>query len=190
MWFPTLHAENHCSVVGKGRAGVGPGDPTTGDGLRIVGRDGNLLPQAKECIQIAKAHNGIVGSGHVSIEEIEVLVDYCVKLGVPVVINHPYFIVLGPESFFVSMARKGAWIEICGAVAMPVHPVATLDQLASLASSCGPEHCLLASDSGSVQLPIPHETVRSVGYNLVKCGISEEAVRMMTTVNPSRLLGW
>lgn len=190
MWFPTLHVENHCNVAGKGRAGVGPGDPASGTGIRILGADGDLLKEAKECIDVAQRHNGIAGSGHVSIEEIEVLVDYCVGIDVPVVINHPYFIVLGPESFFASMARKGAWIEVCGAITMPVYPAATLDQLVSLVSACGPERCLLASDSGSVQLPIPHETVRSIGFNFVKCDLSEAAVKMMTTTNPSRLLGW
>jgi hypothetical protein len=190
LWFPTLHAENHTKVVGKGRAGVGPGDPAAGSGIRILDAAGNLLPEAIECIEIAKAHDGIVGSGHVGMDEIEVLVDYCVSRDVPVVINHPYFIVLGPEEFFAAMARKGAWIEVCGAVVMPVHPVASLEQIASLIKACGAQRCVLASDGGSVQLPIPHEIVRSVSWNLIKHGVAVDDVVQMILDNPRRLMGW
>jgi hypothetical protein len=188
--FPTLHAENHTKVVGKGRAGVGPGDPSAGDGIRVIGARGELVPAARECIDIARQYQGFVHTGHVSNAEIEAIVDYCVAQKVPVVVTHPYFIVLGTEEFFAKMARKGAWIEVCGAVVMPVHPVATLDQMASLIRNCTPERCLLASDGGSVQLPIPHEIVRSFGWNLVKHGIAEEAVRLIAAENPRRLLNW
>jgi Family of unknown function (DUF6282) len=190
MWFPTLHAENHAKVVGKGRAAVGPGDPSAGEGISVLDGCGALLPAAQECIEVARRHGGIVGTGHVSTQEIEVIVDHCVARDVPVVINHPYFVVLGPEQFFAAMASKGAWIEVCGAVVMPVHPVATVEAIAALVRACTPERCLLASDGGSVQLPIPHEIVRSVGWNLVKHGIAEDAVRMMASKNPRRLLGW
>ena len=190
VWMPTLHADNHVKVVGKGRAAVGPGDPVAGEGLRVTDAKGELLPETRECIDLARSHRAVIGTGHVSLPEIEAVVDYCVAGGIPVLINHPYFVVQGPEDFFASMARKGAWIEVCGAVVMPVHPVATLEQLASLVRSCTPERCVLASDGGSVQLPIPHEIVRSVSWNLVKFGIPQDHVRAMTTTNPARLLGW
>ncbi len=188
--FPTLHAWNHANIVGKGRAGVGSGDPASGEGIKVIDARGELSVEARECIDIAARHRGYVQTGHVSNAEIEAIVDYCIARDVPVVVTHPYFIVLGPESFFAELARKGAWIEVCGAVVMPAHPVATLEQMVSLVQACTPERCVLASDGGSVQLPIPHEIVRSFGWNLVKHGVSEEAVQLMAADNPRRLLGW
>jgi hypothetical protein len=41
-----------------------------------------------------------------------------------------------------------------------------------------------------VQLPIPHEIVRSVSWNLIKHGIAVDDVVQMILGNPRRLMGW
>jgi len=188
VWFPTLHADYHASKYGKGSAGVGIADASNKKGIKVVNENGTLLLEAKECIDITGELNGIIGTGHVSPKEIEAIVDYCNAKGIPVIVNHPYFIIHQPIEFFASLAEKGSIIEVCAASLMPVHPEATLEKLVSLIHACTPQKCLLASDGGSIQSPAPQEMMRFVSYNLIKTGITEEDIKLMLIDNPARLL--
>ncbi len=82
------------------------------------------------------------------------------------------------------MARKYGWSQ----KAEPPRPEdvgMAFDQIRAL----GAEHCLLSTDFGTLELPLPVEGLREFIFCLLDLGMTEAEIRVMVQDNPARLLG-
>jgi hypothetical protein len=82
------------------------------------------------------------------------------------------------------MARKYGWSN----PSEPTHAEnigTAFDQIRAL----GAEHCLLSTDFGTLELPLPVEGLREFIFCLLDIGMTEAEIKVMVKDNPARLLG-
>ncbi|HJT86295.1 MAG TPA: DUF6282 family protein [Bryobacteraceae bacterium] len=182
VWMPTVDAENNVRFSKQKRPFVS------------VSRDGKLLPEVMEVLQILKQEDVALGTGHSSAEEDLLLAREARKMGLSkVVITHPLFAAIHmsvPQ--MKEAAQLGAYLEFC---ASPVLPTATAAERLDLADyirairAVGPEHAILSSDLGQPQNPVHTEGWKLYLNLLRKAGITPGEIDLMARRNPARLLG-
>lgn len=179
IWMPTRSARNHRRHHGQG------------GGLSVLDRDGGLTEETEAILRLVAAGGCILGTGHLSPEEVLALVPRAKKLGVArILITHPewsatYYPVdmqarlasLGGVYFercFVSMTHR------CGHT-----PFATIERAIA---DVGVASTVLSTDLGQPDTPPPVEGLRDYAERLRAAGYSPDDLRRMMCVNPAALL--
>ena len=181
VWMPTFSAK-----ADRQRRGLK-------GGISLLDAKGRLLPEVYPILETVKQHDMVLATGHLSTEESMVLVDEANNLGIHrVVVTHA-----SSMSFMTGMtvedmktfAAKGAFIEHCVQVMMPLTHRMAPSELADMLRTIGPEHCIVSTDFGQAYHPMPHEGLRMGIASLLQAGLEEVEVGIMVKDNPSRLLG-
>ncbi len=181
VWMPTISAR--ADHQRQGLEG----------GISLLDKRGRLVPEVFPILETIKRHDMTLGTGHISAEESMVLVDEAVNLGIHrIVVTHAstmaHWVGMTVEDM-KALAAKGAFIEHCVNIMMPlalsVKPSTFVDMLREI----GPEHCIISSDFGQAHHPMPSEGLRMGMATLLQSGLDEVEVGMLVKDNPSRLLG-
>ena len=181
VWMPTFSAE--ADRKRKGLEG----------GISLLNNQGRLLSEVYSILETIKEHDMVLATGHISTEESMVLVEEARNLGIHrIVVTHG-----STMSFWSGMtvedmkalAAKGAYIEHCVQVMMPLTYKLDPAQLVETLRSIGPERCIISSDFGQAYHPMPAEGLRMGVATLLQVGLEEVEAGMMVKDNPSRLLG-
>jgi hypothetical protein len=152
----------------------------------------------KEILDLVAAASVVFNTGHVSGAEAVRLVEEARSRGVEKI--------LCPASYFsIDEARAavaaGAVIEFsffvlshATAVGQTMidaerhrFPPVTLESVVEKIAAVGPASCVLSSDSGSYVLPPPVEAFREMIIMIQSGGFDDDAIRVMTATNPTRL---
>ncbi len=181
VWMPTSSAQ--ADRQHKGLSG----------GINLLDGQGKLVPEVYAILELVKAHDMVLATGHISTKECMVLVDEARNLGIRrVVVTH------GTTSAFwtgmtaedmKTLAGMGAYIEHCVHVMMPVTYRVPPEELVDTIRTIGAEHCIVSSDFGQDFHPMPAEGLRMGIATLLKAGLDEVEMGMLVKDNPSRLLG-
>ncbi|MFC2042093.1 DUF6282 family protein [Chloroflexota bacterium] len=178
VWMPTLTSANDMKKKGGG-------------GIVILDKEGRLLPVIGEILSIVKDYRMVLATGHVSVAESFALVDFARKEGLEkIVVTHPLLEWLGaPLSLEeqCQMAEKGAYIEHCFSVTMPMYRLDPM-KIVEAVRAVGAERCIISTDMGQDNNPAPAEGIRVAIATMLKCGLSEKEVELMVKINPARLL--
>jgi hypothetical protein len=191
IWFPTVSAENHIESHKDKEKKKGFPDtkekPLTEKALKIIDSDSRLLPQVSEiCKLIAKAAV-VLGTGHLSVPEIKLLIDEAKLQGVKrILVDHPEFTVNATIPEMVEFADKGAFIEHTCVIA--INDITT-EYLIEMIKAVGAERTIISSDLGQTTQVYPVEGLKKVMKNLLDAGINEDEVDLMFRKNPAVLLG-
>jgi predicted metal-dependent phosphotriesterase family hydrolase len=86
-------------------------------------------------------------------------------------------------------ADAGALIEFAYNGLIGAQPEATVEQYVAAARAIGPDRCVLSSDLGQANNPLPVDGMRAYIDLLVKRGFGAREIRRMTVENPASLLG-
>ena len=192
VWMPTVDAAHHARVYGstggydrqKGHVkSAGPGISTL--------QQGKLTPETHEVVRLVAEHRAILGTSHISPEEIKELVTEARKAGVEkILIQHPLFRVPNlPMEMIEELVSLGATLEIDYCGISPWWAAVKLEDLVHLIEVFGSEHCILVSDTGQTHNPMPCEALRLLAQNLHEKGIAEKDLYTMMVTNPKQLLG-
>jgi hypothetical protein len=193
VWMPTVDAANHAATFGstgaydKQRSTVArASDP----GIRIVDEAGALIPEVYEVLDLVAERNVILGTCHLSGEEIHTLVPAAFGRGVQkVLITHPFFKVPGFEIDDVkTLTALGAYAEFGYCTVSPMWGHAPLSRVVETIRQIGPERAVLMSDTGQRHNPMPAESLRVFAQSVFESGIAEDAVDRMIKQNPWDLL--
>jgi hypothetical protein len=163
-----------------------------------VEADAPLTDALKEIIDLAAAANVVFNTGHVTGPEAVRLVAEARSRGVEKI--------LCPASYFsIEQARaaaaSGAFLEFSFFVLSHAtsigqtmidserhrFPPVALESVIEKIQAVGPECCVLSSDSGSYVLPPPVEAFRELIVMVQSAGFEDQAMRLMTATNPTRL---
>jgi hypothetical protein len=193
VWMPTVDAANHAATFGstgaydKQRSTVARSGDT---GIRIVDESGGLLPEVFEVLDLVAERNVILGTCHLSREEIHTLVPAAFDRGVQkVLITHPYFKVPSFELEDVrTLTGLGAYAEFGYCTVSPMWGHAPLSKVVETIKAIGPERSILMSDAGQRHNPMPAESLRVFAQSVFESGISESAVDRMIKQNQWDLL--
>jgi len=170
-------------------------------------------PELREILQLIADHPGVyLNTGHVSNAEAVRLVDLAAEYGIKQVLVASSVTKNMTIEEQRQVAAKGAWLEHTLAAFTHTTPIpkthyyvereyASLDEgmsgdeyggvrtVAEHIRAVGAEHCIIGTDFGVYTLPTPVEGMRSFIACLLDLGISSEEIRLLTAVNPARLLG-
>jgi hypothetical protein len=177
IWMPTISSV----IDSKGKPGIS-----------LLDDEEKLLPAVVTILELIKAHDIVLGTGHVSLKEIYALTAEAMRLGTKITITHPMAtgfgckLTLEQQQELVSM---GAVIEHSFVTCMPVlggmNPKLMVDYIKVL----GAEHCILDTDMGQDANPSPPEAFRSMVGTMLQFGLSEEELERLVKKNPAELLG-
>ena len=178
IFMPTISAVNHL----RSRKKKG--------GISILDEDGSLVPAMKEILNLINEHNAILGTGHLSKREIEILVGAAKKQGLKkIVITHPELPLVNLSTKEQQhLSGKGVYFERCYASTFPLSGNVPLEQIARDIKEIGASSTLLTTDFGRADYPLPVKGLQTFVANLREFGIEEKEIELMTKENPRRLL--
>ncbi|MGQ9542546.1 MAG: DUF6282 family protein [Candidatus Bathyarchaeia archaeon] len=191
VWMPTINSvpfiDRSQSVPALAKA-----IPKGTLGIRVVDESGKVVPELIPIIELISKNNIALGTGHISKEEAKAVVGEARRAGVKkILLTHPTIDFLAySKDEMKDFVKAGVMIEhdyvICTRqVKDPVPP----RHLADMIRSLGPENCVMATDGGQEINPPPVEMFKQFIYEMLRNGIGREEIRVMTSENPSRILG-
>jgi hypothetical protein len=179
VWMPTFDAENQVRQSRESRPWVS------------VSRNGQLLVEVLEVLDVIASHKLVLATGHSSAEECLLLIREARKRGIErILVTHA---TLDPIAMSAAQAREaatlGAYVEfVYNALIGPKKEV-VLQQYAEAIRAAGPDHCVLSSDLGQAGNPEPAEGLPAFFGGLQAQGFSPAEIDRMAKENPARLLG-
>jgi hypothetical protein len=189
IWMPTASAENHIETHKR----VHTDFPKTKEKLigeiplKIIDNNGNLLPQISQICSLIAEADIILGTGHLYLEEIKLLVDEAIKQGVKkILMQHPEFLINASIDDMIDFANKGVFIE--HSMVFYVKGTIEKEYLLEMIRKVGAERTVLGSDLGQMGNPSPMEGIRSCIKIMLEMGISDEEIDLMIRKNPAKLL--
>ena len=191
IWMPT-----YSSVVDSKKPREKREDPAHQDrqrvGISLVDESNNLLPQVLSILEIIKENDMVLGTGHISVQEIYAITARARQMGVKVTITHPLnsmfgsLLTMGQQK---ELAAMGAYIEHTFVTCMPFFGSMSPKVIAEHVKAVGEEHCILSTDFGQVLHPAPPEGFRMMVAYMLDFGLSEKELQVLIKENPSKLLG-
>ena len=181
VWMPTFSAKADRESKGLG------------GGIYLLDYDGRLVPEVFAILEVIKAHDMVLATGHISTAESMALVQEARSMGISrVVVTHgttmSYWTGMTVEDM-KALAGMGAFIEHCLHVMMPTTYRMDPKEMVQTVSAIGPEKCILSTDFGQDFHPMPAEGMRMGIATLLRAGMEEVEVGMLVKDNPARLLG-
>ena len=193
VWFPTVSSENEQHEVlaadpnGKvpvwvrfelelREAGVVP-EPVA------VVAGGALVDEARAVLEVIARHDLVLATGHLSRDEIFVLVDGAVEAGVGrIVVTHPEF----PSQRIgiddqVALAERGALLE--RAFTTPYTGKCSWEQVFAASRAVGAERTVWSTDLGQVFNPPVEDGLAIMADRFLEAGFDEDEVRTMAVEN-------
>jgi len=180
VWLPTIHARNHMEKSGK-KGGI------------LCLKDGEVVPELIEILKLIKKYNVILGTGHLSPEEIFIVVKKAKEFGIEkVVITHPEFWIVGMshEDQVKIVKEHNVYLERCYAQPMGggIYKSNLEDNL-RIIKKVGYKNIIVDTDGGQVENPNWEVAFNEYAAYLIKHGITENELEIMTVKNAGKLLG-
>lgn len=176
VWLPNLDANHHRRVVGQGE----------GQGIDMIDENDNVVPKAKEILELVAETDMVLGIGHQSTRERLMVVREAVKIGVQrIEINHVHAPMswLTPEQCKM-FADLGAYIGI-----YYMDPsYYTWDDIMGVYQAVGPERIVLATDCGHISTSYPLDGMRKLILGFLYHDVPDEHVKLMCQTNAYGLL--
>jgi len=179
VWFPTYDAENQVKYSKENRPYVS------------VVRNGKLVPEALQVIALAAQHHLTLETGHSSAEEGLMIVREAHARGVEhIVVTHA---TLMPVHMSVAQMREaaslGAYIEFVYNGVFGRSKEYAMKDYADAIRQVGAKSCILASDMGQPGNPLHPDALEAFFKGLLREGIPQADIDLMSKTNPARALG-
>ncbi len=155
----------------------------------VLDADGAPLPELLEVLGVIARHDLVLATGHLSRDEIFVVVDAAVQAGVgTIVVTHPEFPSqrVGPEDQ-QALAERGALMERAFTTAYTGK--CTWEQFFVATRAVGARHTVWGTDLGQVFNPPVEDGLAIMADRFLEAGFSEEEVGIMAVENTRRLAG-
>jgi hypothetical protein len=188
IWMPTFSSANSINKMRE------QGLPLKGEGFSILDKKGKLVAEIEPILSLIQKKNLVLATGHISPQEIFVLVKEAQRIGInKIVITHPTDKEFMEEVLTIEemqeLGNKGAFIEFTIIGILPNEFGHDPALLAQVIKTIGSEHCIVSTDLGQPQNPLPVEGMRLFIATLLHHGITPEEIEQMVKKNPAALLG-
>lgn len=163
VWLATFDSRRHVEVHGAAGkyAHTEKVTGTTHEGIAMM-EGGKLKEEVKSIMALAKEYDVFMGSGHSSEAECFLLADHARDIGYKkLLINHVDYKVpdLSIEAQ-QALVGKGALMEYGYCTVSPGWAANTIDNAVRAIRANGAAHCILVSDAGQLNNPMPAECLR------------------------------
>jgi hypothetical protein len=188
VWMPTIDAAYHQQIFQQ-----------KNEGIKII-KNGQLIPEIEPILTLIAQDNLILATGHISPEEIALLVSHAQELGVKkILITHAMADLPGLSlNQMQKLANQGVFLELTYVndlmgkkSTIPDHKLwhrVSIQEMAKAIKTIGAEHFILSTDLGRSGDPLPGEGYQIFIKKLLNYGISETEINLMITKNPAYLL--
>ena len=178
VWMPTISAANFASYHKGSHPSVDVTDQT-----------GRLKPEVQDILDCIAANDVILGTGHLSAEECELLAMAALERGVKkILITHPEFeAVRMPVEMQQRLAGKGVFFERCFYATNSPQKLPP-QEVAEHIKAVGAETTVLSTDFGQVFNRPPVEGLKEFIATMMHYGISDAEIEIMIKKNPRLLL--
>lgn len=179
VFMPTISALNHIKKMERENRGI-----------TIIDDNQMLLPAVKDILSLIKEYDAILGTGHISKEEIGVLVKEAKKQGLDkIVITHPELPIVGLSTEEqLGLSGYGVYFERCYSSTFPKSGNVPLAQIARDIRKIGVHSTFLTTDLGRADYSYPVEGMRNFVKELMELGIKESEIEVMIRKNPRMLV--
>ena len=194
IWAPTMHSRHHEETFGRGTYGIRR-QTVEGTiykpGIAVLDEQGRMSQDLVDILDMVRERNAIFGTAHFAPREIEAIVEgYASRM--KILVNHPFFLPRMPTEWFVTLAEKGAYLEVCANICQPMAFYQgggmLITQAADLIRGAGVGQCVIATDAGQPYSPWPDDELRAFMNCLFDVGFSEKEIHRMMVDNPAKLL--
>jgi len=188
VWMPTFSSQNSINMMRK------QGLPLQGEGISLLSKEGKLVPEVERILEIIKKFDMVLATGHVSPQEAFILFDKAQEIGIKrMIVTHPTDAEFLERFYTVEelqkMAKIGAYSEFTLVGMLPNEFCHDPAKIVKTIKAIGPEHCIISTDLGQPQNPLPVEGMRILIATLLHHGLTQKEVEQMVKVNPAILLG-
>lgn len=177
VWMPTHDSEHEVRFLKQARPFV------------RVSKDGKLLPQVYEVLDLIKHYDLTLATGHVEPAEMLQIVEAANARGIDrIIITHPELGDQFGKPTIPQVAKAvalGAYAEV---VASELFRAGRDNSIAEI-RELGPAHVVVSTDSGIIGTPNHTDAIVMAARILRQAGFSEEELRMMFVTNPAKVLG-
>lgn len=201
VWMPTTTSANHIQSF-KGGSYTSASGRITGPitrrwsprlssekGITIL-EDKALKEEVKQIVQLVAEYDVVLGSSHLSKEEIFALVRYANEMGVrKMVVNHPYWRLPNLSIEEVKeLAGMGAFVELVAICHISDNPV-PIELVKNTIDLLGADRLFISSDCGAAMFPYSTEAIRLMAQWLYQSGVTEDQLKTMMCEVPRFLVG-
>jgi len=188
VWMPTFSSKNSIDMMRK------QGLPLQGEGVSLLDKDGKLVPAVSSILALVKKYDMVLASGHISPQEDFALFTEAQKMGIKrMVLTHPTDAEFLEKTCTVKelqeFARMGVYSEFTIVGILPNEFCHDPAKIVSYIKAIGPEHCIISTDLGQPQNPLPVEGLRLFIATLLHHGLTQKEVELLVKVNPAKILG-
>ena len=179
VWMSTFDAENQVRYSKQVRPFVS------------VSKNGELLQATKDVVAVIAKHGLVLATGHVSSAEGLMLLREGKRQGLRhMVVTHAMNApILMTVSQMQEAASQGAFVEfVGGSMRLPDAP-ARVQRFADAVRTIGPQFCILSSDLGQKDNPLPADGFADFIAAMRERGFTDAELARMTKQNPATLLG-
>ncbi len=186
VWMPTWDSEHYANM----------GRP--GSNIVPVSRNGQLLPEVREVLELMAQKDLSLATGHSSPEESLLLIREAKAVGVDrIIVTHPLTPAVGMTiEQQVEAARLGAYLEYC---INPLLPSDTgiakpdggmpIETMVSYIRAVGTDNAIISTDLGQELNPIHTDGMIFFIHKLLQQGFTKDEIDRMSKINPAKFLG-
>ncbi len=175
IWMPTLDAWNHRRYQGQS------------GGLTIFNPRGEVLLEVEEILSLIADHHAVLGTGHLSPGEVNVLLDEARSLGVNrIFISH---VTWGPTFMTIKQQKKlvGRDVFFEYPLELFIKEKELREQVVSAIREVGVEYCIITSSAEFTCTPLDEVWDKGL-MMLLEAGFTVEEIYTMAVENPKRLI--
>jgi hypothetical protein len=179
VWMPTHDSEHEVDYNKETRAKA------------VVSRNGKLIPEVFEVLDLIKERNLTLATGHVTHEETLMIMTEAKRRGITrIIVTHP---LLGPQYTDMSLPQMQEAVKLGGAIEITAGTVsrdgASKTRAIDAIKTLGTENVFIASDSGLVGTPNHPDALAAAAKSLRAAGFTEQDLNRMFKETPARLVG-
>ena len=179
VWMPTHDSEHEVNYYKETRTKA------------IVSRNGKLIPEVFEVLDLIKERNLTLATGHVTPEEALQIIAEANTRGISkIIVTHP---LLGPQFTDMSLPQMQEAVKRGGAVEITagafVRDDAAKTRAIEVIKALGTQNVFIASDSGLVGTPNHPDALAMAAKALRAAGFNEQDLKRMFKDTPARLVG-
>lgn len=171
VWMPTIDATNHRRFYRQ-----------SGPDLSLMDEEGKISNDVHEILTLVGEHDIILGTGHLSVREIILLIRAGREHSVcKILVTHPEapFVAM-PLDIQRELAAQGVRFERTWVFTTPaLGAIVTADALTTAIHEVGVDSTILATDMGQIGNPSPVEGFRAYVQACLDAGFSEQDVHRM-----------
>ena len=176
VWMPTFDSEYQVRSGNQPRPFV------------PVSRDGKLLKEVLEVLDLVSKHKLVLATGHSSPAETLLLIREAKARGIQrIIATHPMGALSAAQ--MQEAARLGAWIEFTANSVIGNSTNTTIKDFAAAIRAVGVEHAVLVSDFGQAGNPLHPDGLEQLFRLLREQGFREAEIDLMAKRNPALILG-